>query len=300
MTEDITEAPGPGAILRGAREKKGLSVRQAAEKLHLLPYQVAALEADDYLAFNGDIFCRGYLKSYASVLNLDVKSLIDAYIEIRPDRPERSYSAKDNAVHIQRPHKGRSIQYWCLAVLLVVIATLWFYGSMSSVDTEEPRADADIIVDGSGENAVTARGNMALDKQSAIASGEHGVEKEEGWSSAAASDEPNGAYADPAEFVLPDAFAEGVDDGINTQESSEGLLSFRFSGDCWVEVTDSNQAVLFADLKRANDVLQLSGLAPFTVLLGFAANVELEYNGEPVSFRANTTNNAASFSVGQL
>ncbi|KKK89849.1 hypothetical protein LCGC14_2728960, partial [marine sediment metagenome] len=38
----------PGTLLISAREKLGLTQRQVAEKLHLLPRQVEALETNDY------------------------------------------------------------------------------------------------------------------------------------------------------------------------------------------------------------------------------------------------------------
>ena len=282
MSEETNETPGQ--LLRVERERMGFSVRQMAEKLHLLPYQVEALEADDYLALNGDIFCRGYLKTYAGLLGMDAKLLVDAYTSIRPERAESGYPITASTWQIQRPHKGRSIQYWCLAASLVVIVVLWFYGSRVSVDGGEVVGVAEFIVDGNGENAVAATGKRRSEKTI--------TDSLSAPETALGNRQSNVIGLSPVDISL--------DDRDIAVTSPEGLLSFRFSGDCWVEVTDGQNVVLFAELKQAKDRLQLSGVAPFNVLLGFAANVEMEYNGEPVSIRVNQKNNSANFTVGQL
>ncbi|MEH6556506.1 MAG: RodZ domain-containing protein [Oceanicoccus sp.] len=282
MSDELTKTPGQ--ILRVEREKTALSVRQIAEKLHLLPYQVEALEADDYLTLNGDIFCRGYLKSYAVLLGMDAKPLIDRYLGIRPQRPEKDYPVTASTTQIQRPHKGRSIQYWCLAASLVVIVALWFYGSQYSDDGAEVVGVSEVIVDGHGENAVAVAGKGRSEKTIP----------------ANVSTPANRTVSEQSAEIGLSSVEIVLGDNDIAAASAEGSLSFRFSGDCWVEVTDSQQTVLLAELKRAKDSLQLSGVAPFKVLLGFAPNVELEYNGEPVNIRVNRRNNSANFTVGQL
>ncbi len=114
----------PGKQLSAARAKKNLSLRQVAEKLHLLPVHVEALEDDNYSALNGDIFCRGYLKSYAALLGIDPKPLIDGYLEIRPSAVDKIYTAKSSATPIQLPSRGGTIPYWFLAAIIAVVAVL--------------------------------------------------------------------------------------------------------------------------------------------------------------------------------
>ena len=205
-------------------------------------------------------------------------------MSIRPERAENDYPITASTSQIQRPHKGRSIQYWCLAASLVVIVVLWFYGSRVSVDGGEVVGVAEFIVDGNGENAVAATGKRRSEKTI--------TDSLSAPETAAGNRQSNVIGLSPVDISL--------DDRDIAVTSPEGLLSFRFSGDCWVEVTDGQNVVLFAELKQAKDRLQLSGVAPFNVLLGFAANVEMEYNGEPVSIRVNQKNNSANFTVGQL
>jgi cytoskeleton protein RodZ len=81
---------------------------------------------------------------------------------------------------------------------------------------------------------------------------------------------------------------------------AQGNLSFSFSGDCWVKVTDSNDKVLFADLKRAEGSLRLTGQPPFAILLGDASSVSLVYNGEPITITKDDGKNSSRFVLGRL
>lgn len=69
-TED-PDAVTPGALLRSARERQGLSVEECARRLRARPGQVAALESGDLSSFGGDVYARGFLRTYARILDVD-------------------------------------------------------------------------------------------------------------------------------------------------------------------------------------------------------------------------------------
>jgi cytoskeleton protein RodZ len=74
-------------------------------------------------------------------------------------------------------------------------------------------------------------------------------------------------------------------------------LTFLFEKDCWVEVKDSNDKLLFSGLKHAEDNLTINGLAPFSILLGYAPGVTLSHNGKLVDIDVNSKNNSARLVV---
>jgi cytoskeleton protein RodZ len=82
-------------------------------------------------------------------------------------------------------------------------------------------------------------------------------------------------------------------------EAGEDRLSMLFSEDCWVEVRDAAGRNIHSDLGRPGALLELSGKAPFRVLLGYAPGVELSFNDEPVALAPHTRNNVASLVLGQ-
>jgi len=63
-------------------------------------------------------------------------------------------------------------------------------------------------------------------------------------------------------------------------------LSMRFAHDSWVEVYDHEGARLYYSLVREGKTLTLTGIAPFRVLLGYAKDVAIEYNGLPFDHRS--------------
>lgn len=64
-------AKSPGGILRAARMERGLSAEFCAERLKARVGQVHSIEADDFAPLGGDIYTRGFLKSYAQIVGVD-------------------------------------------------------------------------------------------------------------------------------------------------------------------------------------------------------------------------------------
>ena len=63
-------------------------------------------------------------------------------------------------------------------------------------------------------------------------------------------------------------------------------------GECWIEVQDSQNELIYGDLNRAGDVLVLNGRAPLKVLLGNAPMASLEFNGRAIDLESATTRDA--------
>jgi cytoskeletal protein RodZ len=72
-------APTVGAVLRAAREAKGIRVDEVAAALRSRVMQVEALERDDLDVFGGDIYARGFLRSYAIHVGLDPVRILELH-----------------------------------------------------------------------------------------------------------------------------------------------------------------------------------------------------------------------------
>lgn len=64
-------------ILVQAREEQGLSLSVVAEKLNLSEEQIEKLESEDLVVSELNAFERGYLKNYAELLGVELKSFSD-------------------------------------------------------------------------------------------------------------------------------------------------------------------------------------------------------------------------------
>jgi cytoskeletal protein RodZ len=62
--------------LRVAREAKNLTIEQVAELTKIRTDYVRALEEGDYTAFSAPIYIRGSVRSYATLLKVDVNAIL--------------------------------------------------------------------------------------------------------------------------------------------------------------------------------------------------------------------------------
>ena len=61
---------------------------------------------------------------------------------------------------------------------------------------------------------------------------------------------------------------------------------------------DVNGDKVYMGLGRAGDTLDLHGTAPFSVLLGFAQGVKVEFNGKPFDLASYSRSGVAHFTLG--
>src|SRR3972149_9801138 len=83
-----TEATSLGRTLRETREHLGLSVADVANQIKFAPRQIEALEADDFQHLPEAAFLRGFIRSYAKILQLDGQALLAALPESKTGPPE--------------------------------------------------------------------------------------------------------------------------------------------------------------------------------------------------------------------
>lgn len=69
-------AAGVGATLRAAREARGASLQDCAAALRARSDQLRALEAGDLAVFGGEVYARGFVRSYARLLEVEPDPLL--------------------------------------------------------------------------------------------------------------------------------------------------------------------------------------------------------------------------------
>lgn len=70
---------GIGVRLRAGRERMGLTLLLAAERLHVDPKVVECLEAERFDALGAPVFVKGHLKRYSELVGEQAQELIDLY-----------------------------------------------------------------------------------------------------------------------------------------------------------------------------------------------------------------------------
>jgi cytoskeleton protein RodZ len=268
----------PGRHLREAREHQGLTAEDVAERLHLQPGQVEALENDDYTHFPAAIFVSGYLRSYARLLGLDADPLVKALGQQGLEGPHLRSELTARMPPVRRARPSFSPRLRALAAIGAVVCLVVLGWSLWPRGERVPMATAPAVTTAPAVSAPSADGAAAPAPAEGVA-----------------------PPSQPAAAVPP---AEGPDEDDTAEEpppaTSEPMdeLVLRFSGESWVEIADVTGRRMAYRMGDAPDVLRLRGLAPFDILLGNAPNVSIEYNGKPYTDIPISRTNVASFRLG--
>jgi cytoskeletal protein RodZ len=115
----------PGSLLKKARKTQGMSEREAADRLNLMPNYVAILERDDYKALRSPPFARGYVKAYGRLLGLDEQHLMSVFDQVNAAEPApQEKRIETRPLQLQRTGLGVVIG---LCVLLLLVLALWWW-----------------------------------------------------------------------------------------------------------------------------------------------------------------------------
>jgi len=115
-----------GETLRSARERMGLGVVQAAERLHVDTKVIDALETGSFKTLGAPVFVRGHLRRYAELLGEPDEPLQQRYTSsgeasIPPDLTQLTQRFRPIA-----PTQSRRWPLVLLAVVLMVSAVVWW------------------------------------------------------------------------------------------------------------------------------------------------------------------------------
>ena len=339
---ESTPEPGStsaGQRLRAARESIEVTTVEVAEALNLPVDVIDAIERDAHDVLPAAVFTRGYIRSYARLLDIDVEPVVDAY---QPPEAEQSASLlmdEPSALRLHRntgPVIGGAVTL-AIVVILVVLTVVW----PSSEDTTDPGMLASSSQpNGEGEQGVVAGGGAATPSTTTAQQLPARSDAESASparlpampntttrpvapppQASAAAEQPMNAASIPAVVsatetstareldvaeVTPGAAGPASAKDLLTPARARRLtpagddrLVLSFSEECWVEISNRDGANLYSDLNRAGRELRLVGQGPFRVLLGYAPGAALSFNGESVPLAPHTRNNVATLMVGQ-
>jgi cytoskeleton protein RodZ len=246
------ELRGIGARLRAAREKRGLTLLQAAERLHLDARVVQALEAEDFAALGADVYVRGHLRRYAEAVGESPAQLQQLY-------SASPHAARPDLTRIPRGEPDQRGSRLLLPALLLVVGfalagLLWWLLTLPGEKAHPLPANRPAAADAGHGSA------------EAVPAGDGGAV-------------PAGAAPAAAEGTVPPT-------SLRAPLSTGGTaarLDLIFAAPSWVEVADAEGRHLLQGLMEGGSSRTLSGTAPLFVVLGNAPAVTLRFNGEPVT-----------------
>lgn len=114
-----TILPGVGETLRSERELRGISLEEVAQTTRIPLRTLKQMEAERWQDLPGDVFARGFLRSYAQALGLDARPLLARYNAIS-DASEAEVAMPT----IAPQERGRRFGIAIALVVLLVLFTL--------------------------------------------------------------------------------------------------------------------------------------------------------------------------------
>ncbi|MCH8173777.1 MAG: helix-turn-helix domain-containing protein [Proteobacteria bacterium] len=311
-----------GEILQQERLRRGLSEREVADRLHISMYYVKALEANQFEKLPGAVFAKGYIKNYASLLNLDASELIPLYEEISRTQSAVAESELGNSTR----RKLDRNKFWLVVSVLVFVGgftLLWLYNSFVTEDevdaagtrpspgltqTTAPNAAAETVSVSATPQVPRPSPVVSTEQESKPGSDTNFIAAlaaiADGNSSNTAPSTPIGSVIAAGNREI-DALAAAVASSLeNTRlieigSGGEDLLRITFSGESWIEVNDGESRQIYRDLGAAGDVLEITGNAPFNILLGDAPFIRMSLNGTEIDVGAKIRiDNSARLTVG--
>jgi cytoskeleton protein RodZ len=265
MTEaaEAGQAAGPGALLRRARELRGLTEQQAAEQLNLDITMVTALERNDLAALGAPVFAKGHLRRYGGLLGIGEHDLLSAYerASAQPEVPSLVPRSRQEMVPVRGRPKWPIVLGGLLSVLLAagLVAYLSEYG---------------LPWTGGGatdEGAATTVAAPAASASAVTGSDQTGVTVPAGAEVPA----DGSAVATPAGALIQPPVPPG-----------HVSLTMSFAADSWTEIYDGAGTAVLYDLGRAGTERTIAAAAPLSVTFGNAPAVTLVVNGRAVKLPA--------------
>jgi cytoskeleton protein RodZ len=266
----------PGELLRRERERRRLSIQQAAEDMHLDAWIVEAIEENRFVALGAPVYAKGHLRKYATLLGLAPELVIARYVALSdvPIEPTPIPTSVNAPPRTERISLKAPL---LVAALLIAAAVAWWIvnlltTSAAPVVTAPAGAPTVPRVDDSGP-AATAAAQSPLEprrnaQQTAV--------------------EPDG----PA-LAAPAAHAPAV----AAPASTVVRLRLEFSDASWAEVYDADGDRLMFDMGAPGRVRTLSGTPPLSVTLGAASAVSAQVNDEPIVIPRRAGRNASKFVI---
>jgi cytoskeleton protein RodZ len=268
---DETAAPAPaaprsiGERLRAGRDRSGLSVAAAAEKLHLDPKVIEALEADRFADLGASVYVRGHLKRYADFVGEPGAQMVESYLSSRAaPPPPPDLTQFPQAEHRSDPRRLVTplVGLSCAVVLLLAI---WWILAGSSAGSAKPADTAAAV-------PVTFPGTPATEPPAETAP--------------SITAPPLSAVSANAAPIPASAATTPPPKREETTPARETRLKLELTNDSWVEVYDSRGERLFYDVASAGSVQSVAGRGPLRVVLGNAAGVTVEVDGQSRSIPA--------------
>ena len=288
-----------GIVLRAEREKRGMSLDDAATHLKISARILRALEEGDQTSLPHAVYVRGFIRSYGSYLGLDVDELQSATVELDDEQDSVQPASVYTPTEMESSRGGGGKILLTLFLLLCVAGAVFFWLnrdadlfselSQTRLTTAQPapplqaREEAPKTDKKKDKGSRTAEANKPATVP--VKPAEPAAPAQPAAPAAQAPAAPASASAPAAHITPPPAPPASNPAGpAGTGNAAPGVtgthkIIITALAECWIhsnaDDSDTRQFSL-----RKGDTFALTFAQQLTLKLGNAGGVRIRYNGE--------------------
>ena len=290
-----------GEVLKQAREKKNISLAQVSETLKLSLDKIQNIESANVDVLPPAAFTCGYLRLFSRLVEVNEEEVVQLYYQ---SMNQSSFDAAPGTTSDLLPAQVTSeslsmrIISYSLIIIVIVLVVLWYQGNRETASTEE--AGITLSNDLNLSNTTEEPQNDAVESVETLPASNEPFDKEDAPVAALADDtnvealQPELADAELSAADQSDEQDQTEDVDVNDDKNSKNIalakeaspvassghdvVILTANDDCWVEISDANDHLLYFSLLKKGEMSELKGQEPFKVFLGRATSVAIKLN----------------------
>ncbi len=293
-----------GNVLRSTRESASYSVAFVASQTHLQEEVITALESNQFDQLPGEVFVKGYIRSYAKLLEIDAQSLINACPAIKVEDVIQPQMKK---IRKFKSSGADPVVIWSsvtvVALLAGLLITWWVH------QEGEPPVELASVVDQFDDPHLANEVSQQIENEKNQQTPQHQVglgEVDPKHTSVMQNSDPiiaEDAIANESDHTDQHTLnrSEIIEAPFSGGELDKVRITVRYTQESWTEIFDARKRRLLHGLIKPGATRVISGQAPFNVFLGNSPGVQLEINGKPFDHSGYMRrNNTARFLIDDI
>lgn len=282
-----------GQMLKNARLDAGLHIAALAVSLRVPVKHIEALENGQMDLLPDMVFVRALSSSICQALKIDPAPILEKLPKAASPRLNRDDIGINTPIGVSGSGKesvlfGLSISPWFLGIVFLCAGAagiyLWPKASVLSAPeaADSPKVFPELGVSQAKEVQVTTGSNVAP-------------------SLTASSSLAGGYISSNATIIVAPTVAKTASTATAAtpvvEPAGDKLVSFKATGQTWVEVKNASGSTVFKKLLNDGDSAGTSGATPLTVIVGRADVTQVEVRGKPIDLVPIAKSNVARFEV---
>ncbi len=241
-----------GKELAKIRLEKKLSIKEIAREIRIEPSVIKKIEKNDFESIGAPVFVKGYLRQYASFIEMDADEVLEKYNQLNP-KEDASPIVNDSVQQLSKFIVTPKIIIFSISSIAIFMI-LWF---LFSYFTEQDK--------GFESNIITNNIELDLNQEPSNVTETVAIEPE------LIESQDLTENITVIENQEPSNVTEAVAlESVVVEERPSIVLTMNYRGLCWAEVYDSDGNQIFYGFGDADNDVNVTGVGPLDVTLGAA------------------------------